>query len=355
MPSWLEKENPKLARMFSHLVDDCEAEGRAGNCYQYAMGRVQQERGGKRGKTMTVQVKRVLWAAKERGLRRVARRKAYLWGQQEIQSMLEIVGLEVRSVQGGNNYWRVTLLANTPQLAQRALWLARKRITAIVPGAQWKGDELRTVGPGERMAAVFEFRSGGGRRSKSVKASSVQQILEAAGVKPGASQHELNRAFDRLPYDARYAYYGIEYARQKGLVPGDIEMRLRAMSAGQMAALITEVARRGISQNDTARFLIARYGRRKSAKGLYPPGITQRLNTPEAKKIRAQFKEVIHRAVATGNSQLVKEAIRLAIAIDKLAGRNLGWGEAEQRVLRIIDSRMPPRMFGRPKPTRAKD
>lgn len=56
MPEWLEKRNPKLARMFDHIVESCQNRDKgkwdlpAGveNCYEYAMGRVSQEPGFKK-------------------------------------------------------------------------------------------------------------------------------------------------------------------------------------------------------------------------------------------------------------------------------------------------------------------
>lgn len=58
MPQWLEKRSPKLARMFSHIVKDCQNRDKGKwdlpadveNCYEYAMGRIKKEPEFKKGK-----------------------------------------------------------------------------------------------------------------------------------------------------------------------------------------------------------------------------------------------------------------------------------------------------------------
>jgi hypothetical protein len=94
----------------------------------------------------------------------------------------------------------------------------------------------------------------------------LNEIRTKLGMKTKASKpSKLSYDFviglaDLLPHSAYQACYGIEWAIKTGRLPGAIEMTIRKLSAWDFAALVAEVVAAEVSQNDTPRWLIKRYG-----------------------------------------------------------------------------------------------
>ena len=60
-------------------------------------------------------------------------------------------------------------------------------------------------------------------------------------------------------YSLRYAHYGVELARTRGILSGAVELKIRNLNGYQYAKLVCEIGNAGISQNDTGKYLADRF------------------------------------------------------------------------------------------------
>jgi hypothetical protein len=91
------------------------------------------------------------------------------------------------------------------------------------------------------------------------------QIRQTLGLKAANSKRSrLDWTFvsglaDRLGYDVNRAIYGLQWAVSTGRLTATAEMTVRRMNAWQFSGLVGEVIDSGVSQNDTPRWLNARF------------------------------------------------------------------------------------------------